>query len=241
MGVHFNPNYIHHQPNTPRTSTIREVIFGMEDGMVSTMGAITGIAAGTHNHFTVVLSGCVIIAVESISMAVGAYLSSKSEREIDERKLHEESLELKQYPQEEKIELVDMYVADGWSKELAVQMAEAASKNQKLFLQEMAYRELKIIPGNLEHPFKNGVTMGWSYIVGGLLPLVPYLFIGTLSIAAPVSIGLTLVGLFLLGAITTKYSRRSWWRAGFEMFLLASAAGLIGYLVGQGVEKAWLK
>ena len=100
----FNPEFIHHQKNIS-TSFIREGIFGMEDGLVSTFGAITGIAAATGDQFTIMLSGLVIISVESISMAVGSYLSSKSERSIDERKLSEEKIELKQYPKEEQEEL----------------------------------------------------------------------------------------------------------------------------------------
>lgn len=208
--------------------------------MVSTMGAITGIAAATQNHFTVILSGLVIIAVESISMAIGSYLSSKSERDIDERKLAEEKFELKQYPKEEKEELAGMYVKDGWPRGLSEQMAEAASKNKKLFLQEMAYRELKVFPDQMKYPLRNGVAMGTSYVAGGLIPLVPYLLL-VVARAIPISIIITLVGLFILGAYTTKYSKRPWWKAGLEMFLLASGAALVGYLVGQAVDYYWLR
>lgn len=212
----------------------------MEDGMVSTMGAITGIAAATQNYFTVILTGFVIIAVESISMAVGSYLSSKSERDIDERKLAEEKIELKKYPQEEKEELVGMYVKDGWPKALSEQMAEVASKNKKLFLQEMAYRELKVFPDQMSFPLRNGVAMGISYILGGLIPLVPYLLFSVTQAILP-SVIITLLALFALGALTTKYSKRQWWKAGLEMFLLASGAALVGYLVGQGVDYLWVR
>ena len=111
---------------------MRQLVFGMEDGMVSTLGSITGIAAATQNPFTTVLAGVVIVAVESISMAVGSYLSSKSVRAIDERKLDEEREELKSFPKEEEQELVGMYVHDGWPKPLAQTMASVAAKNKKL-------------------------------------------------------------------------------------------------------------
>lgn len=237
--VHYRPDYIHHQ-KIPRSSLVREVVFGMEDGMVSTMGAITGIAAGTKNYFFIILSGLVIIAVESISMAVGSYLSSKSEKEIDERKLIEEREELKRYPKEERRELAEMYVKDGWPDPLAAQMAEVASQNKELFLQEMAYRELKIIPDSLERPLQNGAAMGVAYIVGGAVPLLPYIALGAVAVATPVSLVATLAGLFALGAYTTKFSRRPWWRAGLEMVGLAAAAALIGYAVGLA-GRAWLR
>lgn len=240
MDFHKNPQFIHHQ-KTLSSATVKEIIFGMEDGMVSTMGAITGIAVGVNSHFVVVLSGCVIVAVECISMAVGSYLSNKSERDIDQRKINEEKFELHKYPQEEKEELVGMYVQDGWPQKLAVDMAEVASQNKDLFLQEMAYRELKVFPEQLGNPFKNSVAMGVSYIIGGAVPLIPYLVSGSVAQAIPYSIIITLASLFGLGAVTTKYSKRPWWRAGFEMFLLASGAALVGYLVGQGVDRWWLR
>jgi vacuolar iron transporter family protein len=240
MSWHDNPNFIHHQDKIG-SGVLREVVFGMEDGMVSTMGAITGIAAATGNQFTVVLSGLVIIGVESISMAVGSYLSNKSERDMNERKLAEERYELARYPQEEKEELVGMYKADGWPPELAKEMANTAAKNKDLFLKEMAYRELKVFPDEKSTPVKNGVAMGVAYIVGGFVPVLPYFAAGkTVTPAIPVSIIITLVGLFMLGAITTRYSKRLWWKAGLEMLALASVAAFIGYAIGQVVEKFWL-
>lgn len=232
--VKFNPDYIHHQSNGS-SALFREMVFGMEDGMVSTLGAITGIAFGTHSLYTVVLSGLVIVSVESISMAVGSYLSSKSARGIDERKLFEETTELAEFPEEEKEELVDMYVLDGWPKELAIQMAEEASKDKKLFLKEMSYRELGIVQDKMENPLKNGLVMGLSYVLGGSIPIIAYLFL-PMPMATAVSIISTLSCLFLLGVFTTKYSRRVWWKAGLEMFMLASLAASIGYIVGQVVE-----
>ncbi|MEK7623719.1 MAG: VIT1/CCC1 transporter family protein [Patescibacteria group bacterium] len=238
MPVPHRHEYIHHQ-DPGLGSTIRELVFGMEDGMVSTLGSITGIAAATQHPFTIILSGFVIVSVESISMAVGSYLSSKSERDIDERKLQEERTELKEYPEEEKQELVDMYAKDGWPRDLSVQMAEVASKNKQLFLQEMAYRELKIFPENLAHPRLNALVMGLSYIGGGAVPLLPYLFL-PLGSAIVLSIVITFIGLFFVGVFTTKFSHRSWWKAGLEMLTLAGIAAAVGYGVGQVVENFWL-
>jgi len=235
MGIHKRAEFIHHQKSLD-TSLIREVVFGMEDGMVSTFGAVTGIAATTSSPYTVILAGSILIAVESLSMAVGSYLSSKSEKEIDERKLEEENIELHEYPHEEKEELEEMFIADGWPSKLATEMAEVASKNKKLFLKEMAYRELKVFPENQGSPLKNGIAMGISYIIGGLIPMLPYFFF-PIPTAIPVSALVTLTGLFFLGVATTHFSKRSWWKAGMEMLLLATAAGGIGYVVGKLVEK----
>lgn len=234
MVIPHTSEYIHHQ-NPGLGARVREAVFGLEDGMVSTLGAVTGIAAATLEPFTVLLSGVVLIAVEAVSMAVGSYVSNKSARAVDERKLSEERIELKQYPEEEKQELIDMYVADGWPNGLAEEMAVCASKNHELMLKEMAYRELKVFPETNATPVSNAVIMGAAYIAGGAVPLLPYFFL-PVAVSLRWSIPMTLVGLFAVGAATTKFSHRSWWKAGLEMLLLAGIAALVGYGVGQLVD-----
>jgi len=228
---HYNPNYIHHK-NTLGGTTLRELVFGIEDGMVSTMGAITGIAAGTGNHSIVVLSGLVIIAVESISMGVGSYISNKSEAEMKKRMLHEEKEEIQDHPQEELDEMRRLFVQDGWTEELAQKMAKETGQNKDLMLREMAYRELHLIPGENDTVIKQGFVMWISYIFGGVIPLAPYIFL-SIGTAVPVSIGITLAGLFILGVFTSRFSMRSWWKSGLEMLLLAGTAAAVGYAVGH--------
>lgn len=232
-------DYLHHQ-NTISSALVREMVFGLEDGMVSTLGAITGIATSTNNHFFVVLSGSVIIAVESISMAVGSYLSNNSEMAIDERIIAEEKDQIKKFPKEEKAEMVDLFVKDGWTQAMAETMAAETAKNPQLMLREMSYRELNLVPDSHESPIKKGAIMFGSYVVGGFIPLIPYVLLPVKE-AIMVSVPVTVLGLFVLGALTTKYSGRKWWKAGLEMMLLASAAAVIGYVVGQLVDGIWVK
>src|SRR3989344_5690864 len=169
-------DFVHHQ-ESKISQGIREIVFGAEDGMVSTLGALTGIAIGTSSQFTVILAGLVIVAVESTGMSVGSYLSNKSAKEVDKRKLDEEREEIKKYPEAEKKELAMMYKKDGWPEDLSAQMAEVAEKNPELMLQEMAYRELDIAPGREDAPLINTMFMFFSYIIGGLLPVMPYFFL----------------------------------------------------------------
>ncbi len=231
----IHPQFPDHHQESRILNKLREIVFGMEDGMVSTLGAITGIAVGSGSHYTVILSGCVIIAVESISMGIGSYVSNKSESDVQSRKLKEEKDEINDFPHEEKEELKNIYVKDGWPSEFAGEMAEVASKNQDLLLHEMAHHELGIIPGKQVSNISKGVAMFFSYVIGGLIPLLPY-FIFNLKTALPISICATLIGLFSLGAGTTRFSKRVWWRAGAEFLLLASIATVVGYFIGKAVE-----
>ncbi len=210
---------------------IREVVFGMEDGMVSTLGSVTGIAVGSGNHSTVVLAGLVIIAVESISMGIGSYLSNRSEEEVSARKLSEEKSEIKNYPQEEKEELRGMYVKDGWPEKLAREMSEAVSLNPELMLKEMAFRELQVFPSHTSVSIKGGFYMFGSYVIGGLLPLLSYLLL-PIHQAIPASILLTLMGLFALGATATKFTKQPVIKSGVKMLLVGGVALAVGLVVG---------
>ncbi|MBI5530399.1 MAG: VIT1/CCC1 transporter family protein [Candidatus Doudnabacteria bacterium] len=232
---HFNKDFIHHQKSSI-AEVLKEVVFGMEDGMVSTLGSITGIAVGSGNHFTIILAGIVIIAVESISMGIGSYLSNRSQEEVEERKLQEEAHEIKHYPKEEKLELYEMYLHDGWTENLAGQMAEEASQKPSLILKEMAVKELKIVPGQKSVSIKGGFYMFFAYIIGGAIPLFAY-FLLPIKSAIPISIITTLIGLVALGVGTTKFTKQPLFKSGFRMLLMggiALAAGLAaGLLIKQ--------
>ncbi len=92
-------------------SKLRDAVFGMQDGSVSTLGALTGIAAGTQSSAIVILSGLVIVTVESLSMAAGSYLSATSQRQYLERLLREEEEAIEQDPEGEQREIQAMYRA----------------------------------------------------------------------------------------------------------------------------------
>ena len=144
----------------------------------------------------------------------------------------EEKIELAEFPKEEKEELFQMFMRDGWPENLSRQMAEEASRNKELILKEMAYRELKIPVESSISPFKLGVSMFFSYIVGGAIPLIAY-FVLPIALAIKVSILITLVGLFGLGAITTRYTKSSWLRSGLRVLLLGGIALLVGFWIGK--------
>jgi predicted membrane protein (TIGR00267 family) len=231
----INKDYIHHQ-KSKIANVLREVVFGLEDGMVSTLGSIAGIAIGSGNKATVILAGTVIIAVESISMGIGSYLSNKSEEEMDQRKIAEEIEELKLFPEAEKNELYNMYLKDGWSENLSKQMSEEASKNEKIFLKEMVLRELNI-PGEQESvSLKGGIYMFFAYIIGGMVPLSSYFFL-PIKTAVIVSVITTLIGLFALGMSTTKFTKQPLIKSGMRILIMggiALVAGLTaGLLIGE--------
>ena len=217
---------------------LRDAVFGTQDGLISNLGALTGIAAGTQNAEAVVIAGFVIVAVESLSMAAGSYLSSKSQREYLERLLKEEEEEIARNPQGEREEIFDMYRARGFTDPEIEVIANRLMSNPHLLLEDMAHKELGITPETLEEPLGNAIVMGIAYVLGGSVPVVPYLLL-PLHAAMPISIGATLLALFLFGGLKGRIVKQVWWRSGLEMLMIAGVAALVGFLIGRAVDR-WI-
>src|SRR3989338_6164267 len=218
---------------------LRDAVFGTQDGLISTMGALTGSAAGTGNNEAVVVAGFVIIVVESLSMAAGSYLSSKSQREYLERLLKEEEEEIARDPEGERAELCEMYRRRGFADAEIEIIANRLMSDPKLLLEDMAHKELGMAPEGLEEPLGNAVVMGPAYVAGGLIPVLPYLILPMAS-AMPVSIVGTILFLFLVGGLKGRIVQQSWWRSGLEMLTIAGLAGLAGFVVGRLVGQ-WVR
>ena len=215
---------------------LRDAVFGTQDGLISTLGALTGIAEGTRSGEAVVVAGFVIIVVESLSMAAGSYLSSKSQREYLERLLREEEEEIARDPEGERQEIVEMYRLRGYTDEEIAIIARRLMSNPKLLLEDMAHKELGISPSALEEPLGNALVMGTAYVVGGLVPVIPYLTL-PMATAMPVSIIGTLLALFLFGGLKGRLVKQSWWRSGLEMVGVAGVAALAGFFIGRVVDR----
>ena len=232
------PQMEHHAMHDPVRTRLRDAVFGTQDGLISTLGALTGIAAGTRSGETVVIAGFVIVAVESLSMAAGSYLSSKSQREYLERLLREEEEEIKNEPEKERQEIWEMYQARGYADHEIEIIAKRLMSDPKLLLEDMAHKELGIAPEALEEPFGNALVMGTAYVIGGLVPVLPYLML-PIRTAMPISITGTLLALFLFGGLKGRVVRQGWWRSGVEMLSVAGVAALVGFLIGRFVDQ-WI-
>ena len=209
----------------------REIVFGIEDGMVSTLGSLMGVAVGSGNPKIVILTGIVVISVESISMGIGSYLSNRSEEEMEVKEIEEEKEELENFPTKERKELYDTYRKDGWSEELANKMTEEASQNEKLFLKEMIVHELKISNSQKSVSVKGGVAMFFAYVFGGAIPLFSF-FLLPIESAIYFSIIVTLLGLFLLGTGTAKITKRPILKSSFRMLIIGGIALCAGVIAG---------
>lgn len=219
-------------------SRIRDLIFGLEDSLVSTLGVVIGVAAGTADRSVVILSGLVLVAVEAISMAAGSFLSSKSHRQMLERAINEEKQEIEDNPVKKAGELRAMYRLRGFNESEVEILVRRITQDKKLWLEEMMAKELHIGLGELDTPRENALVMLISYLAGGGVAIVPFIFLPVYQ-ASLAAITLTLLTLFGVGYAKGRATTTDPIRSGAEMMLVAGAATLLGYLIGKFVGTAF--
>ena len=215
---------------------IREVVFGAQDGLLSTVALVTSVAAAVTDTTTVIIAGLAAALAGMISMGTGSYLGSKAERDVMKAEIEKEARELEEKPGEELAELVFLYHQQGMSYREARDMAEHIASDKDLWLRTMVEKELGISPDMYQNPLKDGLTMAASFIVAAIIPIVPYFFLDGSS-AILVSVTIALTGLFVLGIGKGRLVQKAPALQGFEVLAIGAAAAGVAYLLGVFIPR----
>ena len=214
---------------------IREVVFGAQDGLLSTVALVTAVAvSGLGGTTGVLVAGLAAALAGMVSMASGAYLSSKAERDVQMAEIAKEAEELDAHPGEELAELVVMFQREGLSMKEAQNMAEHIASDRDLWLRTMVEKELGLSAEVTANPLKDAMVMGVAFIVAAMVPIFPFFFLDGYT-AIGVSTGSALTGLFALGVGKGRLVRKVPLLQGLEILLVGATAAAIGYGLGQGV------
>ena len=211
---------------------VRDMIFGANDGLVSTLAFIAGVVGAITNPSIVLLSGVAELFAGTISMAVGSYQSSKSELEVLKREGQRKQAKKGKTTEEEKEELKKFYEAEGFKRGEAEAIVDRIAKEKELPLQTTTIERLGLAPEELGNPVKAGALCGVSFGLAALVPILPFaLPIGIWEALIASAIG-TVATLFGVGAMKTIFSRRNWVRSGLEMMGIGASAAAITYAIG---------
>jgi len=221
-----------------QTGTLRATIFGVNDGLVSNLALVMGVAgAGPEPRF-ILLAGIAGLLAGAFSMAAGEWISMTSQRELFERQIALERAELAAIPEEEETELAMIYRRKGFSDAEARSIAHRLIGDPEAALDTLTREELGLDPQQLGSPFGAAAGSFLAFAAGATLPVVPYLFLRETS-AFWLSLGLSLVALFIVGAGVSLLTGRSALASGFRQTLIGGAAAAVTYgvgvLIGVGV------
>ncbi len=211
---------------------LRAAVFGVNDGLVSNASLILGVAGAAADVGVIVLSGVAGLLAGAFSMAAGEYVSVRSQREMYEYQIGLEADELEQYPEEEAGELALIYEARGIPRDTAKKMADDIIADPDRALDALAREELGLNPDELGSPWGAAISSFLAFSVGALIPLLPYLALAHHG-ALPVSIALTALALFAVGATLSLFIGRGAITGGLRMLLIGGGAGALTFVIGR--------
>ena len=216
-----------------RSGTLRAVIFGVSDGLVSNLALVMGVAGASEGEGSfVLLAGIAGLLAGAGSMAAGEYISMQSQRELFERQIALERAELEAMPEEEQAELAGIYRAKGFTEAEAATIAERMFADPQHALDTLVREELGLDPDELGSPWGAAAGSFVAFAIGALIPVLPYLVTtGATSFVA--AIALSVGALFAVGAGVSLLTGRGLLYSGSRQVLIGAAAAIVTYLVGR--------
>jgi VIT1/CCC1 family predicted Fe2+/Mn2+ transporter len=229
---HLGPVGAEQDASTSKSGALRAAIFGMNDGLVSNLSLIFGVAGSGLAGEVVVIAGFAGLLAGAFSMGAGEYVSMKVQREVFEQLIHKEAHEIATQPEEEVQELAQIYQRKGIDPETAERIAGEVMKDPEVALETHAREELGIdMEEGLGSPWAAAGSSFVMFSIGALVPLVPFLFTSG-ERAVVISACLSGVTLFGVGGAMTVLTGRGFVLSGARMLAIGAVAAAITYGVG---------
>jgi VIT1/CCC1 family predicted Fe2+/Mn2+ transporter len=214
-------------------NALRAAVLGANDGLVSILSLVMGVAGASLPNSDVLIAGLAGLLAGAGSMAMGEWLSVQSSRELYEHQIAIEKEEIEAHPEEEQEELALIYQSKGLPEDRARELAAQIMKNQDITLDTLSREELGIDPGELGgSAWVAAITSFLLFAFGAVFPLFPYFFWSGVT-AVYISVGVSAIGLFIIGAAITLMTGRNVFYSGFRQVLFGMVAAALTYGVGR--------
>jgi len=227
----------HVEPHIKESNYIRDIVFGFGDGVNTSLGIVAGIGGASVGVDIVILAAIIGMFTGAKAMAVQNYLAVKSQIEILQSEIKREEYEIENAPEDERKEIEEIYKSKGFAGEELNMVVNKITSNKGVWLKTMLTEELGLNLEILGNPVKGAIVMFISFLIGGILPILPYFIVKTGLInnftALLIAISISLLSSFMIGAIKGRLAKKSWVKGGLEMSLLGTGIALLGYGIGS--------
>lgn len=215
---------------------LREVVFGVEDGLVATLGLVTAVAAAHTDHLHVVVAGIAAAVANVVSMGVGSFISTRAQVDYERAEVHREWDEILDEPEREIAEARQTYTGYGFTDVEVDALVHRFQADKALWLEFMLRDRAGIIRGQEENPTRNAITMAFAVFLGSVLPVLPFLLPWTGTRPMLLAFGLSGVAAFALGLYKSRVAGGSGFHSGLAFLFAAGAAVAVGIGVGVVVS-----
>jgi vacuolar iron transporter family protein len=214
--------------------SVREIVFGAQDGILTTLGIITGVGVAEGARSAVFISGFLAMLAGALSMAVGEYLGGKSEREVVQAAIKMEKAEMAADPQGEFAEQVAYYKMKGFSAAEAQMIVRRLTQHPDIYLYEMMRDEFGIDPRVADDTdLRAPLAMGGSFAIGSLVPILAYILPLSMTGSTVLALALAVVALFVVGFYAARNTDRNPISKGLEIVGFGIVVFIVSYLAGH--------
>lgn len=234
---HGTPIKIDHR-KSPFSTYLREIVYGGNDGIVTTFAVVAGFAgagspamSGGLGPLTVILFGIANLLADGTAMGLGSFLSVRSEQDLYKSEYEKEVHEVNTNIEMEKAETTQLFVKQGFSHDQAVQLTSIYSTNKPAWIDYMMKHELEMNDPTDDKPGLMGLMTFVSFVIFGFIPLIPYIFLKSEGLFG-LSILATGFALTLLGVLRYVVTRESIRRSVGETLLIGGTCATLAYIVG---------
>jgi vacuolar iron transporter family protein len=214
---------------------IRELVFGVQDGLISTVGLLAGVQGATESTAVVIITGLTAMFSGAISMAAGSYLSSSAEKDIFDKELREAEMLAEKEPYLAAEGLLKALNQEGLPREQSYSIVKLLFRQQEVFLRTFQEKVFGLGSAEINRPLQAALVMAASFVMGAMIPIVPY-FVLEGTAALYLSIAFSALTLFAVGVFKGRLAGKSQLRSGIQFFAIAVSAALLGYLIGLVVQ-----
>ena len=220
-----------------RLSSIREIVFGVQDGVLTTAGVLCGLSGAVSQHSQVALAALASTAAGALSMGAGAYLGAPAEAEVLSAELDLVRADAAEKPYTVQEGLLDELCKEGLSREAGYRIVQLLSTSPRALASTAGAKMFGLGGPLLGRPALDGVVMGIAFLVGALVPLLPYMLITVPRYDLGGALAATALTLFGVGYFEGWLAHRiDRWRSGVRFLAIAMGAAAAGYLIGLAIS-----
>jgi vacuolar iron transporter family protein len=230
------PLPIHREEHVFRAETLRDIVIGMSDGLTVPFALAAGLSGAVTSTNLIIIAGLAEIAAGSIAMGLGGYLAGKTEVDHYNSEMKREFEEVETVPEVEKQELRTFFSSLGLSNEIQNQAVEEVCKDKEKWVELMMKYELGLEKPDPKRATKSAFNIGFSYIVGGMIPLSPYFFMSNGLDGLKISSIITLICLFVFGYFKSKFTGVNKLGGAFRVMMIGALAAGCAFGIARLIQ-----
>lgn len=216
--------------------TVRDVVIGMSDGLTVPFALAAGLSGAVDSTSLIVVAGLAEVAAGSIAMGLGGYLAAKSDAEHYDSERQREQREVKELPRSEEDEVEQIFESYGLTKEQSAPLVASLRERPEAWVDFMMRFELGLERPDPARAFQSALTIATAYVVGGLIPLVPYMLLTKAQEALVLSALFTLFALLVFGYVKGRFTGTRPFRSAFQTMLIGGVAAGVAFLIARAVS-----